>query len=106
MIIDTFSKFEWISLDKTGKSVAGAFESLFKLGRIPKIYAHWQRERIFIKEMTAVLDKYKVEIRRKISHCGNDGTEGLKESFENIFPPPIQCIIATCLKNYSRVQKV
>lgn len=36
MVIDTFSKFGWIFplRDKTGKSVAGAFEQLFKLGRV------------------------------------------------------------------------
>ena len=38
MLIDCFSKFGWIApiKNKTGESIAEAFEKIFKEGRIPK----------------------------------------------------------------------
>ena len=64
MVIDVFSKFEWIVplKDKTGKIVANAFKKIFKEKRIPKFVWTDKGKEFYNKNMKSLLDQHNIKL--------------------------------------------
>ena len=64
MVIDIFSKFGWIIplKNKTGETVAHAFEKTFKLGRIPKYLWTDKGKEFYNKDLKKVLQKHNINL--------------------------------------------
>ena len=62
MLIDCFSKFGWIVpiKNKTGESVAEAFEKIFKEGRIPKYLWTEKGKEFYNKDFEKVLQQHNI----------------------------------------------
>ena len=62
MLIDYFSKFDWIvpTKNKTGELVAEAFEKIFKEGRIPKYLWTDKGKEFYNKDLKKVLQQHNI----------------------------------------------
>lgn len=64
VVIDTFSKYAWVRpcKTKTGPDVTNAFQSILKLGRIPKNLHTDNGKEFYNKHFKIVMDKFKINL--------------------------------------------